>query len=319
MFDEEEKDEFYQDNPKKVIFHNKYFVVGIGIILILVLFQFQVLRKELNETTQQLKDLRSMVQDNGSSIYNITSSVENVLKEEAKNFEIADWDIVPDSFKDKKVSLHFRAVPKEFTQNSSVIFQLTMSNGQNIELQADSTLAPEFTGTMEVPFCDVVEAKVLLQNGEQTKVQTMGSIYLKDELALDLDSYVMGGYSYHNNTLNPDDLEVVTELFSNKGYGDFQEPIHMKKIEAVIKVKGKDYLRIPMKKRDSIWEDQEEDGRTFGAKITENIHLKPGEPISFIVEAEDENGLQYYHEVEVMKFDKDGSSESSEMQKVVVK
>jgi hypothetical protein len=287
--------------PTGTVFH---IYVATALILSVMTGQFFYMNHQYNGMKQKVMELAN---SNASAIYSIPTTLSNSLAEaqqEAMNpFELAEWGVSEEGFKNNKFSINFDAMPKVYSETTEVEFQLTMSRGGKLILQGESQNAPHFTAKAEIPFCSWVEAVALLKNGSQIQVKNMGRISLEEEYALQFYGYVLGGYSIEENALIPSEFELVAEVRNPHG----KPNTGVNSVLAVVYVNGKEISRLPMALRDQgIWQGDslsDNETRTYGTRLTEKIPLKAGDKIKFEIEAEDSNGLHYRMEIETWKYD----------------
>ncbi len=281
------------------------YIVGV-VLLIVMMGQFLYMNYQLNKNTEKIL---GYVKDNHAAIYSMTGSISSSVaatQEEAQNpFEMTSWRVAEDGFHNKRVMLKFDVAPKVYTQDTKIDFEISLSSGKKIIVQGEKQNMPHYTAEVEIPFCDVVDAVALLKNGDETQVKNLGSLYLKDEYALVLNSYLVGSYSIAKNKIVSDGLGIATEL-STEYPNEEKKKIEVRKAEMVVYVNEKEYIRIPMVSRDSIWQGEDYDPNTYityGAELSQDISVKQGDTIKFQVEVKDSNGLKYRQLVEKWLYD----------------
>ena len=166
-------------------------VLAIAALLLLIHYASQMnsLKNQMNQVTDQLNGLYSSI---NSRIDSIEGNVQKSLEESTSL--VADWSnqFGEYSESDGTISLTLTALPKTVAEDTTALFRVQPSGGQEIEVPAQRQ-GGSFTAQVALPLCSDCTFSVGFTNGGVTQYQQLGGAYdLERPYRMDLDFYSPG-------------------------------------------------------------------------------------------------------------------------------
>lgn len=166
-------------------------VLAAAALLFLILYASQMnsLKNQMNQVTNQLNGLYSSI---NSRIDSIEGNVQKSLEE--SNSLVADWSSQFGAYSeaDGTISLTLTALPKTVAEDTTALFRVQPSGGQEIEVSAQRQ-GSSFTAQVALPLCSDCTFSVGFTSGGVTQYQQLGSAYdLERPYRMELDFYSPG-------------------------------------------------------------------------------------------------------------------------------
>ena len=166
-------------------------VLAAAALLLLIHYASQMnsLKNQMNQVTDQLNGLYSSI---NSRIDSIEGNVQKSLEE--SNSLVADWSSQFGEYSesDGTISLTLTALPKTVAEDTTALFRVQPSGGQEIEVPAQRQ-GSSFTAQVALPLCSDCTFSVGFTSGGVTQYQQLGSAYdLERPYRMNLDFYSPG-------------------------------------------------------------------------------------------------------------------------------
>ena len=166
-------------------------VLAAAALLLLIHYASQMnsLKNQMNQVTDQLNGLYSSI---NSRIDSIEGNVQKSLEE--SNSLVADWSSQFGAYSeaDGTISLTLTALPKTLAEDTTALFRVQPSGGQEIEVSAQRQ-GSSFTAQVALPLCSDYTFSVGFTSGGVTQYQQLGSAYdLERPYRMELDFYSPG-------------------------------------------------------------------------------------------------------------------------------
>ena len=165
-------------------------VLAAAALLLLIHYASQMnsLKNQMNQVTDQLNGLYSSI---NSRIDSIEGNVQKSLEESTSL--VADWSQFGEySEADGTISLTLTALPKTVAEDTTALFRVQPSGGQEIEVPAQRQ-GSSFTAQVALPLCSDCTFSVGFTSGGVTQYQQLGSAYDLDRpYRMDLNFYPPG-------------------------------------------------------------------------------------------------------------------------------
>ena len=166
-------------------------VLAAAALLLLIHYASQMnsLKNQMNQVTDQLNGLYSSI---NSRIDSIEGNVQKSLEE--SNSLVADWSSQFGEYseEDGTIALTLTALPKTLAEDTTVLFRVQPSGGQEIEVPAQRQ-GSSFTAQAALPLCSDCTFSVGFTSGGVTQYQQLGSAYdLERPYRMELDFYSPG-------------------------------------------------------------------------------------------------------------------------------
>ena len=166
-------------------------VLAAAALLLLIHYASQMnsLKNQMNQVTDQLNGLYSSI---NSRIDSIEGNVQKSLEE--SNSLVADWSSQFGEYSesDGTISLTLTALPKTLAEDTTALFRVQPSGGQEIEVPAQRQ-GSSFTAQAALPLCSDCTFSVGFTSGGVTQYQQLGSAYdLERPYRMELDFYSPG-------------------------------------------------------------------------------------------------------------------------------
>lgn len=160
-------------------------------LLLLIHYASQInsLKNQMNQVTDQLNGLYSSI---NSRIDSIEDNVQKSLEESTSL--VADWSSQFGEYSeaDGTISLTLTALPKTVAEDTTALFRVQPSGGQEIEVPAQRQ-GSSFTAQVALPLCSDCTFSVGFTSGGVTQYQQLGGAYdLERPYRMDLDFYSPG-------------------------------------------------------------------------------------------------------------------------------
>lgn len=159
------------------------------LLLIHYASQMNSLKNQMNQVTDQLNGLYSSI---NSRIDSIEGNVQKSLEESTSL--VADWSSQFGEYSeaDGTISLTLTALPKTVAEDTTALFRVQPSGGQEIEVPAQRQ-GSSFTAQVALPLCSDCTFSVGFTSGGVTQYQQLGGAYdLERPYLMDLDFYSPG-------------------------------------------------------------------------------------------------------------------------------
>lgn len=166
-------------------------VLAAAALLLLIHYASQInsLKNQMNQVTDQLNGLYSSI---NSRIDSIEGNVQKSLEESTSL--VADWSSQFGEYSeaDGTISLTLTALPKTVAEDTTALFRVQPSGGQEIEVPAQRQ-GSSFTAQVALPLCSDCTFSVGFTSGGVTQYQQLGGAYdLERPYQMDLDFYSPG-------------------------------------------------------------------------------------------------------------------------------
>lgn len=166
-------------------------VLAAAALLLLIHYASQInsLKNQMNQVTDQLNGLYSSI---NSRIDSIEDNVQKSLEESTSL--VADWSSQFGEYSeaDGTISLTLTALPKTVAEDTTALFRVQPSGGQEIEVPAQRQ-GSSFTAQVALPLCSDCTFSVGFTSGGVTQYQQLGSAYdLERPYRMNLDFYSPG-------------------------------------------------------------------------------------------------------------------------------
>ena len=166
-------------------------VLAAAALLLLIHYASQMnsLKNQMNQVTDQLNGLYSSI---NSRIDSIEGNVQKSLEESTSL--VADWSSQFGEYSeaDGTISLTLTALPKTVAEDTTALFRVQPSGGQEIEVPAQRQ-GSSFTAQVALPLCSDCTFSVGFTSGGVTQYQQLGSAYdLERPYQMDLNFYPPG-------------------------------------------------------------------------------------------------------------------------------
>ena len=166
-------------------------VLAAAALLLLIHYASQMnsLKNQMNQVTNQLNGLYSSI---NSRIDSIEGNVQKSLEESTSL--VADWSSQFGEYSeaDGTISLTLTALPKTVAEDTTALFRVQPSGGQEIEVPAQRQ-GSSFTAQVALPLCSDCTFSVGFTSGGVTQYQQLGSAYdLERPYRMDLNFYPPG-------------------------------------------------------------------------------------------------------------------------------
>lgn len=166
-------------------------VLAAAALLLLIHYASQMnsLKNQMNQVTDQLNGLYSSI---NSRIDSIEDNVQKSLEE--SNSLVADWSSQFGEYseEDGTIALTLTALPKTLAEDTTALFRVQPSGGQEIEVPAQRQ-GSSFTAQAALPLCSDCTFSVGFTSGGVTQYQQLGSAYdLERPYRMELDFYSPG-------------------------------------------------------------------------------------------------------------------------------
>lgn len=166
-------------------------VLAAAALLLLIHYASQInsLKNQMNQVTDQLNGLYSSI---NSRIDSIEGNVQKSLEESTSL--VADWSSQFGEYSeaDDTISLTLTALPKTVAEDTTALFRVQPSGGQEIEVPAQRQ-GSSFTAQVALPLCRDCTFSVGFTSGGVTQYQQLGSAYdLERPYRMNLDFYSPG-------------------------------------------------------------------------------------------------------------------------------
>ena len=166
-------------------------VLAAAALLLLIHYASQMnsLKNQMNQVTDQLNGLYSSI---NSRIDSIEGNVQKSLEESTSL--VADWSSQFGEYSeaDGTISLTLTALPKTVAEDTTALFRVQPSGGQEIEVSAQRQ-GSSFTAQVALPLCSDCTFSVGFTSGGVTQYQQLGSAYdLERPYRMELDFYSPG-------------------------------------------------------------------------------------------------------------------------------
>lgn len=159
------------------------------LLLIHYASQMNSLKNQMNQVNNQLNGLYSSI---NSRIDSIEDNVQKSLEESTSL--VADWSSQFGEYSesDGTISLTLTALPKTVAEDTTALFRVQPSGGQEIEVPAQRQ-GSSFTAQVALPLCSDCTFSVGFTSGGVTQYQQLGGAYdLERPYLMDLDFYSPG-------------------------------------------------------------------------------------------------------------------------------
>ncbi len=159
------------------------------LLLIHYASQMNSLKNQMNQVTDQLNGLYSSI---NSRIDSIEGNVQKSLEESTSL--VADWSSQFGEYSeaDGTISLTLTALPKTVAEDTTALFRVQPSGGQEIEVPAQRQ-GSSFTAQVALPLCSDCTFSVGFASGGVTQYQQLGSAYdLERPYQMDMNFYPPG-------------------------------------------------------------------------------------------------------------------------------
>lgn len=166
-------------------------VLAAAALLLLIHYASQInsLKNQMNQVTDQLNGLYSSI---NSRIDSIEDNVQKSLEESTSL--VADWSSQFGEYSeaDGTISLTLTALPKTVAEDTTALFRVQPSSGQEIEVPAQRQ-GSSFTAQVALPLCRDCTFSVGFTSGGVTQYQQLGGAYdLERPYRMNLDFYSPG-------------------------------------------------------------------------------------------------------------------------------
>ena len=166
-------------------------VLAAAALLLLIHYASQInsLKNQMNQVTDQLNGLYSSI---NSRIDSIEGNVQKSLEESTSL--VADWSSQFGEYSeaDGTISLTLTALSKTVAEDTTALFRVLPSGGQEIEVPAQRQ-GSSFTAQVALPLCSDCTFSVGFTSGGVTQYQQLGGAYdLERPYRMDLDFYSPG-------------------------------------------------------------------------------------------------------------------------------
>lgn len=166
-------------------------VLAAAALLLLIHYASQMnsLKNQMNQVTDQLNGLYSSI---NSRIDSIEDNVQKSLEE--SNSLVADWSSQFGEYSEENgtIALTLTALPKTLAEDTTALFRVQPSGGQEIEVPAQRQ-GSSFTAQAALPLCSDCTFSVGFTSGGVTQYQQLGSAYdLERPYRMELDFYSPG-------------------------------------------------------------------------------------------------------------------------------
>lgn len=166
-------------------------VLAAAALLLLIHYASQInsLKNQMNQVTDQLNGLYSSI---NSRIDSIEDNVQKSLEESTSL--VADWSSQFGEYSeaDGTISLTLTALPKTVAEDTTALFRVQPSGGQEIEVPAQRQ-GSSFTAQVALPLCSDCTFSVGFTSGGVTQYQQLGGAYdLERPYRMELDFYSPG-------------------------------------------------------------------------------------------------------------------------------
>lgn len=166
-------------------------VLAAAALLLLIHYASQMnsLKNQMNQVTDQLNGLYSSI---NSRIDSIEGNVQKSLEESTSL--VADWSSQFGEYSesDGTISLTLTALPKTVAEDTTALFRVQPSGGQEIEVPAQRQ-GSSFTAQVALPLCSDCTFSVGFTSGGVTQYQQLGSSYdLERPYRMDMNFYPPG-------------------------------------------------------------------------------------------------------------------------------
>ena len=166
-------------------------VLAAAALLLLIHYASQInsLKNQMNQVTDQLNGLYSSI---NSRIDSIEDNVQKSLEESTSL--VADWSSQFGEYSeaDGTISLTLTALSKTVAEDTTALFRVQPSGGQEIEVPAQRQ-GSSFTAQVALPLCSDCTFSVGFTSGGVTQYQQLGGAYdLERPYRMDLDFYSPG-------------------------------------------------------------------------------------------------------------------------------
>lgn len=166
-------------------------VLAAAALLLLIHYASQInsLKNQMNQVTDQLNGLYSSI---NSRIDSIEGNVQKSLEESTSL--VADWSSQFGEYSeaDGTISLTLTALPKTVAEDTTALFRVQPSGGQEIEVPAQRQ-GSSFTAQVALPLCSDCTFSVGFTSGGVTQYQQLGGAYdLERPYRMDMDFYSPG-------------------------------------------------------------------------------------------------------------------------------
>ena len=159
------------------------------LLLIHYASQMNSLKNQMNQVNNQLNGLYSSI---NSRIDSIEDNVQKSLEESTSL--VADWSSQFEEYSeaDGTISLTLTALPKTVAEDTTALFRVQPSGGQEIEVPAQRQ-GSSFTAQVALPLCSDCTFSVGFTSGGVTQYQQLGGAYdLERPYRMNLDFYSPG-------------------------------------------------------------------------------------------------------------------------------
>jgi len=301
----EENKDGIQDVPliekqtKASISRKEFYIVAI--ILGLLIFNGF---KGVNQRTERMeRNVCGEMDRISTQIQHISSNVQNTLEEQDSILESSHIDVMDVNVTNKKVLLKLSVLPKEYTDNMKLFFQVSCDGGAPVIAEGIKMEGVAYTAELEIPLCDTANITAILDYGNIKKVQDMGAESIKEQFVLNMDCMLHGSYSYQNQTVYLDQTVTGNIYSKEQKEGNKGVTNKMEKLDVILYADNKEVKRIPvvLKRRNS-------DTTSFDVPVKEEIPLEEGKSFEIRVEGKDSLGFSYRELVQKTTFNKLGSS-----------
>lgn len=166
-------------------------VLAAAALLLLIHYASQInsLKNQMNQVTNQLNGLYSSI---NSRIDSIEGNVQKSLEESTSL--VADWSSQFGEYSESggTISLTLTTLPKTVAEDTTALFRVQPSGGQEIEVPAQRQ-GSSFTAQVALPLCSDCTFSVGFTSGGVTQYQQLGSAYdLERPYRMDLNFYPPG-------------------------------------------------------------------------------------------------------------------------------
>ena len=166
-------------------------VLAAAALLLLIHYASQInsLKNQMNQVTDQLNGLYSSI---NSRIDSIEGNVQKSLEESTSL--VADWSSQFGEYSeaDGTISLTLTALPKTVAEDTTALFRVQPSGGQEIEVPAQRQ-GSSFTAQVALPLCSDCTFSVGFTSGGVTQYQQLGGAYdLERPYRMDMNFYSPG-------------------------------------------------------------------------------------------------------------------------------
>ena len=152
------------------------------------------LRRELNETTAQLAEQVSGIQDGfQDSLERAKEDLRGSIEQE--DSMLAEFEIEVGRYNSVAGTVHvtFRATPKEYHEGVNLFFMYTCDEQDSVTVTGERDDNGVFQKEVDIPLCEIMNVKVVISDGGSVKTETKAEAFeIKNKVYLPL-SVAHGG------------------------------------------------------------------------------------------------------------------------------